>query len=62
VQGRAQCECYVLDVSKNGAKVTVETPSAVPHRFELAFFQNGQNRVCEVLWRRAKMIGVRFIF
>jgi hypothetical protein len=61
VEGRAHCECQVLDISKNGAKVRVEPPSGIPDRFELAFFQGGNNRVCEVVWRRAKMMGVKFI-
>jgi hypothetical protein len=62
VQGCALCECEVLDISRHGAKVFVEVPSAVPARFELAFFQGGQNRVCEVVWRRSKMLGIKFIF
>ena len=60
-EGRALCECQVLDISQQGAKVTVEVPPAVPNRFELAFFQGGQSQVCEVMWRRAKMLGVKFI-
>jgi hypothetical protein len=60
VAGRAHCECQVLDISTHGAKVIV--PSDVPDRFELAFSEGGQHRVCEVVWRRAKMLGVRFIF
>jgi hypothetical protein len=60
VHGRVHCECTVLDVSQNGAKVI--THEQVPDRFQLAFFQGGENRVCEVIWRRAKMLGVKFIF
>ena len=60
VEGRADCECKVMDISKHGAKVVVEIPSAVPDRFELAFFQGGQKRACEVVWRRVKMVGVKF--
>lgn len=60
VEGRAHCECQVLDISKHGAKVMVD--SVVPNRFELAFSEGGQHRVCEVVWRRVKMIGVTFIF
>lgn len=41
--------------------MVVELPSAVPDRFELAFFQGDQKRSCEVIWRRAKMLGVKFI-
>jgi hypothetical protein len=60
VEGRAHCACQVLDISTHGAKVVAA--SVVPDRFELAFFEGGQRRVCEVVWRRAKMIGVKFIF
>jgi hypothetical protein len=60
VAGRAHCECQVLDISTHGAKVIV--PSDVPDRFELAFSEGGQHRICEVIWRRANMLGVRFIF
>jgi hypothetical protein len=60
VEGRAHCECQVLDISTHGAKVIVA--SAVPDRFDLAFSEGGRHRVCEVVWRRAKMIGVKFIF
>jgi hypothetical protein len=38
-----------------------ELPSQVPSRFELAFTQGGaKRRLCEVVWRRGKMIGVQF--
>jgi len=60
VAGRAHCECRVLDISTHGAKIVVAP--AVPDHFELAFSEGGQHRVCEVVWRRGKMIGVKFIF
>jgi hypothetical protein len=60
VAGRPHCECRVLDISTHGAKIAVAL--AVPNHFELAFSEGRQNRVCEVVWRRAKMIGVKFIF
>jgi hypothetical protein len=61
VDGHARSECQVLDISNHGAKIVVEIPSAVPSRFALVFFQGGQNRACEVIWRRAKMLGVKFV-
>jgi hypothetical protein len=62
VAGRAHCKCQVLDISKHGAKIVAGTPSVVPDHFELTFFEGGQSRVCEVVWRRTKMLGVKFIF
>jgi hypothetical protein len=61
-QGRTDRECRVMDISMNGAKVVVETSSEVPMRFELAFSHDGQiRRACEVIWRRGKMLGVKFL-
>jgi hypothetical protein len=59
VEGRAHCECQVLDISKHGAKVVAGTPLFIPDHFELAFFEGGQSQACEVVWRRAKMLGVK---
>jgi len=45
-----------------GAKVVIEASASVPERFELAFFQSvDQRRVCEVVWRTGKVLGVRFV-
>jgi hypothetical protein len=49
-----------MDISRQGAKVIVEMPSTVPDTFELAFFQGGPKRICKVVWRRTKMIGIKF--
>jgi hypothetical protein len=60
--GRADRECSVLDISPVGAKVVVGESSGVPDRFELAFFQSlDQRRVCEVIWRTGKVLGVKFV-
>jgi hypothetical protein len=50
LKGQANRECQVLDVSRHGAKVVVQIRSEVLTRFELAFFQGEQRRVCEVIW------------
>jgi hypothetical protein len=60
--GRADRECSVLDISPAGAKVVVQESSGVPNSFELAFFQSvDQRRMCEVVWRTGKVLGVRFV-
>jgi hypothetical protein len=42
--------------------MAVQAPSEVPARFELAIFQNDKKRrVCEVTWRRGKVLGVKFV-
>jgi hypothetical protein len=58
--GSAHCECQVIDISQHGAKVIAA--SAVPDQFELVFFEGGPHRIWEVIWRRAKMLGVKLIF
>jgi hypothetical protein len=41
--------------------VIVQGNEAIPTRLELAFADNGPRRWCELVWRRGKMAGVRFI-
>jgi hypothetical protein len=58
----AATECQIMDVSKRGAKIIPGGSSVVPARFELALIQGGQKRqVCEVIWRRGRMLGIKFI-
>jgi hypothetical protein len=60
--GFAARQCNVLDLSTTGAKVIVDDPTSVSNRMRLAFSRDARNgRTCEVVWRRGKMIGVRFI-
>jgi hypothetical protein len=51
INGRADCECSVLDLSPAGAKVVVKDGSGIPERFELAFFQDaskGRQMRCDL--------------
>jgi hypothetical protein len=62
VSGRADRECTVLDIAQTGAKVVVQDSQGIPDRFELAFFQSLDKRQkCEVIWRRGKVLGVKFV-
>jgi hypothetical protein len=54
-------ECQVQDLSVQGAKILVSSPSMVPTHFELAFNSADQGRSCQVIWRRNRLIGVKFI-
>jgi hypothetical protein len=59
--GRDDVECQVMDISANGAKIIPAMPSQVPDRFKLAFTKGDDKaRLCEVVWRRGKTIGVKF--
>jgi hypothetical protein len=62
INGRADRECSTLDASPAGAKLVVQDGSGIPDRFELAFFQAvDKRRKCEVIWRRGKMLGIKFL-
>ncbi len=62
INGRADRECSLMDASPATAKVVVEDSSSIPERFELAFFQAvDKRRKCEVIWRRGKLLGVKFV-
>ena len=54
-------ECYVLDISENGACLDVGD-LAVPSMFGLSLTAGGEvRRVCSLIWRRGELIGVRFV-
>jgi hypothetical protein len=62
LNGVATTECQIMDISKRGAKIIPGGSSVVPARFELALIQGDQKRkVCEVIWRRGRMLGLKFI-
>ena len=53
-------ERHLEDVSHHGAKVFVEMPSLIPNQFELALSLSNNRRRREVVWRRNKVMGVKF--
>jgi hypothetical protein len=60
--GFAARPCNVEDLSTSGAKLVVDDPTAVPNKMRLAFTRDARaSRPCEVVWRRGKTLGVRFI-
>jgi hypothetical protein len=60
--GFAARPCVVQDLSSTGAKVTVEDPNALPGKLRLAFSRDARTgRRCEVVWRRGKTVGVKFV-
>jgi hypothetical protein len=61
VDGVTATECHVQDVSRHGANVIVEIPDLVPKSFEPEFSLSKNSRRCEVVWRRNKVLGVKFI-
>ena len=60
--GFAMRPCVVQDMSTTGAKITIEDPNVLPARLRLAFTRDARTgRKCEVVWRRGKSVGIRFV-
>jgi hypothetical protein len=60
LNGLDASECEIMDISNNGAKIVPDGTRVIPAHFELAFAQ-GKRHACEVVWRRGRMLGVKFV-
>jgi len=61
-QGSIIAPCFMTNVSASGAKLVIEAGINVPDWFVLALARNASvRRDCEVVWRAATSIGVRFV-
>jgi hypothetical protein len=60
--GFAARRCVVHDLSVAGARVTIDDPNTLPAKLKLAFLRDARTgRNCEVVWRRGKSLGIRFV-
>jgi hypothetical protein len=60
--GFAARQCVVEDLSSSGAKIIVDDNNTLPAKLRLAFSRDARTgRNCEVVWRRGKTFGVRFV-
>ena len=60
--GFAARPCVVQDLSATGAKITMDDLNVLPARLRLAFARDARTgRNCEVVWRRGKAVGVKFV-
>ena len=60
--GFAARPCVVQDLSRSGAKVTIDDPNMLPAKLRLAFSRDARTgRNCEVVWRRGRSVGVKFV-
>jgi PilZ domain len=60
--GFAARPCVVQDMSSTGAKITIDDPNVLPARLRLAFARDARTgRPCEVVWRRGKSLGIKFV-
>ena len=58
--GRAVITCLVRNRSDTGACLVVASPIGVPDTFNLVFDSGETSRMCQVIWRSDKQIGVEF--
>lgn len=60
--GFAARPCVVQDMSATGAKITVDDSNVLPGKLRLAIARDARTgRNCEVVWRRGKSVGVKFV-
>jgi hypothetical protein len=60
--GFAARPCVVQDISASGAKITIDDTNTLPAKLRLAFSRDARTgRNCEVVWRRGKTIGIKFV-
>ena len=60
--GFAARQCVVKDLSATGAKLTIDDPNSLPAKLRLAFSRDARTgRPCEVVWRRGKSVGIKFV-
>ncbi len=58
--GGASTDCIIRNMSETGACLEVSTPFGIPDNFKLIIKPEILTRSCEVAWRTAQRIGVRF--
>ena len=60
--GTTQRQCFVMDVSPGGARIATDDAMDIGDSFELALVPDHPGReFCEVVWRRAKTYGIKFL-
>lgn len=53
--------CIVRDISATGARLRIEGSVTAPDTFELIISLDGLEADCQVVWRKATDLGVRFL-
>ena len=57
----ADRECRLIDISTNGAMLMLDWQTEVPNRFMLNRIPNSLPMACDVVWRRGRTVGVKFV-
>jgi len=53
--------CTVRDVLATGARLRAESSVSIPDTFELIIEVDGLEADCQVVWRKANEVGVKFL-
>jgi hypothetical protein len=54
--------CVVWDISEGGARLAAPRPAALPPAFKLRLTSDGDaGRLCRVVWRNDRQLGVEFV-
>jgi hypothetical protein len=54
-------ECRVSDVSVGGARLVIDGKTEIADCFDLYFALTSTKKRCEVVWRRGKVLGIKFV-
>lgn len=54
-------DCVIRNLSETGACLELATPAGIPETFALIIKPEGIKRNCQIAWRTARKIGVRFV-
>lgn len=60
--GFAARQCMVQDISSSGARISLDDAVTLPASLRLAFARDARTgHKCQVVWRRGKSAGVKFV-
>jgi hypothetical protein len=60
--GFAARQCVIADISSSGARLVLDDINILPARLRLGFARDARTgRTCQVVWRRGKSVGVKFV-
>ena len=58
--GGGAIDCTVRNISETGAGIEVVTPLFIPDRFTLIVQSAQLKRLCHIVWRKERRMGVAF--
>ncbi len=60
--GFAARQCVVQDISSSGAQIIVDNAATLPASLRLGFARDARTgHKCQVVWRRGRSAGVKFV-